>query len=150
MAQTLKLLLALTLLRAATVMAQPPDIVITHVTVIDGNGSAPQPDMTVIITGSRIAAVSPAAQQIFPAGAQIVDGRSRFLIPGLWDMHVHLMRPGRPETYFPLYIANGIIGGRDMGGELPLYEIQKINHEVGDGRRLGRRFVAAWPLVDGP
>ncbi|MGH8506542.1 MAG: amidohydrolase family protein [Stenotrophobium sp.] len=153
MAQRFRRLFLLALLATATALAQPPPatiLAITHVTVIDGSGSAPQLDMTVLIAGTRIAAVQPSSHTAAPSDAQIIDGNGRYLIPGLWDMHVHLMRPGRPETYFGLYIANGITGVRGMGGDLPLDEIQKIKREVADGTRLGPRFVAAGPLVDGP
>ncbi|MGH8460641.1 MAG: amidohydrolase family protein [Stenotrophobium sp.] len=153
MARLLSLLLVGGLLFPVVALAQPPPatiLAITHVWVIDGTGSAPQPDMAVLISGTRITAMAPTKNLAVPAGARIIDGTGRFLIPGLWDMHVHLMRPGRPQAYFALYIANGIIGVRDMGGDLPLDEIQIIKHEVADGTRLGPRFVAAGPLVDGP
>src|SRR5713226_3930751 len=65
-------------------------IALTHVTVIDGTGRPPQPDMTVIVRDGRIAAFGPSARASVPEGARVVDGAGRFLIPGLWDMHVHL------------------------------------------------------------
>ncbi|NGY06230.1 amidohydrolase family protein [Solimonas terrae] len=141
--------LTLAALPALAAFAQPAALAITHVTVIDGRGG-PQTDMSVLLQGGRIAAVTPAKTLHLLAGTQLVDGRGRFLIPGLWDMHVHLMRPGRVETYFPLLIANGITGVRDMGGELPLAEIGRLKREVEDGTRLGPHLFAAGPLVDGP
>ena len=53
-------------------------------TLIDGTGAAAQPDTTVVVTGNRITAVGRNAA--VPAGAQVVDGTGKFLIPGLWDM----------------------------------------------------------------
>src|ERR1700742_3852320 len=66
---------------------------ITHVTVIDGADSTPRLDQTVIVRGTRIISVSPAASAP-PSNARSVDGRGKFLIPGLWDMHVHTSIPG--------------------------------------------------------
>src|SRR5690242_9986565 len=76
-----------------TVQAQPVDaksIAFTHVTVIDMTTAAPQPDMTVIITGNRITALGKANKLRIPQGAQVIDATGKFLIPGLWDMHIHL------------------------------------------------------------
>ncbi|MBV8805781.1 MAG: hypothetical protein JO042_12055 [Sinobacteraceae bacterium] len=64
------------------------NIVIEHVTLIDGI-HAPQRDMTVAVEGERIAAVSPSAVGHAPKGRHI-DGRGRYLIPGLMDVHIHL------------------------------------------------------------
>ena len=64
-------------------------IIIDHVTVIDGLGSAPKPEMMVVIDGERIASVSPSALKENPAGRHI-DGRGKFLMPGLMDVHIHL------------------------------------------------------------
>lgn len=91
--------------------AQP--LIIQRVTVVDATGKAAQPGMTVVIDGSRIASVGPWKTAKFPKNAQVVDGHGKFLIPGLWDMHVH--NTANVQTY-PLYIANGVVGVRDMNG----------------------------------
>jgi imidazolonepropionase-like amidohydrolase len=64
--------------------------VLQHVTVVNP-GSPPMSDMTVLIIGSRIAAMGRADGITIPAGAQIIDGRGKFVIPGLMDMHHHLL-----------------------------------------------------------
>ncbi len=78
-------------------------IAITHVTVIDTTGGPPRRVVTVVVRDGRIEAVAPDA--VVPAGVQVVDGRGKFLIPGLWDMHVHLSltRAGA----LPLLVAHG-------------------------------------------
>ncbi len=63
--------------------------VIEHVTVVDGTGSANQPDMTVVVEGDRIASVMPSALA-HPSQGVRVDGRGKFLMPGLMDVHIHL------------------------------------------------------------
>jgi imidazolonepropionase-like amidohydrolase len=62
---------------------------IEHVTLIDGTGHAPQPDMTVTVDGDRIVAVSPSAVTPSPKGKRI-DARGKYLMPGLMDVHIHL------------------------------------------------------------
>src|SRR5688572_14553856 len=104
-----------------TLSAQRPTpgaiVAIDNVTTIDvatGNRAANQ---TVVVRGHRIVAVGPSATVRPPAGAQVVDGRGKFLIPGMWEMHGH---PGHnvPEKTLPLYVARGITGVRDMGSGL--------------------------------
>src|SRR5262245_39848974 len=85
-------------LTLACVSCQPaspriaPFLVITGVTVIDGTGAAPRPDMTVVVVGDRIQSVRRSDGAAVPQGARVVDGRGQFLIPGLWDMHTHLSK----------------------------------------------------------
>ncbi|MGZ3402531.1 MAG: amidohydrolase family protein [Phenylobacterium sp.] len=62
---------------------------IEHVTLIDGTGRAPQADMTVTVDGDRIATVTPSALAKAPKG-HVIDGRGKYLMPGLMDVHIHL------------------------------------------------------------
>ena len=73
--------------------AQTSPRVIRGVTLIDGNGGAPVENATVVIQGDRIAAVGDASL-LAPAGAEALDARGQYLIPGLMDMHVHLRGGG--------------------------------------------------------
>ena len=87
-----------------------------------------------------------------PAGARTIDAAGKFLIPGLWDMHVHTFFgtwvPGGKEVTLPLLIANGITGARDMGSELaPILEARAA---IAQHRLLGPRLVVAGPMLDGP
>ncbi|HWR52167.1 MAG TPA: amidohydrolase family protein, partial [Bryobacteraceae bacterium] len=120
---------------------------ITHVTVIDVEAGRAVPDMTVVVDGERIVSVGPAKKARVPLGAQIVDGRGKYLIPGLWDMHVHMMSsqppdpndPAPAEFYAPQFLANGITGVRSMFDNL------------GAMRKLtAPRVVASGPILDGP
>ncbi len=85
---------------------------IAHVTIVDVAGGRTIPDRTVTIAGRRIASVGDAAA-IARQGALVVDGRGKYLMPGLWDMHVHL-----DSADLPALVALGITGARDMGGDL--------------------------------
>ena len=91
--------------------ASPPpvdaDLVIDHVTLIDGTSAPPRTDMSVAVRGETIVFVAPTRQlRRLALDARRIDGRGKYLIPGLWDMHAHLY--GYDEHAFPLFLANGI------------------------------------------
>src|SRR5262245_14324139 len=96
-----------------------PALAIAHVAVIDPRDGAVGADRTVVIRGDRIVSVTGDAA---PAGARTIDATGKFLIPGLWDMHVHTYFgtwvPGGDEVTLPLFIASGVTGVRDMGSDL--------------------------------
>lgn len=121
-------------------------IVFTHVTVIDGRSATPRSDRTVVVSGSRIVAEGAAAATPVPAGARTIDGRGKYLIPGLWDMHVHTVTPGGDELLV-LYIANGVTGVRDMAGDWPT--LTAWRREIASGARIGPRIVASGPYLEG-
>jgi imidazolonepropionase-like amidohydrolase len=91
-------------------------LVISHITVIDATGRAAEPDMSVVIDGDRIVAVGPWKKIRPPKDALTLDGEGRFLIPGLWDMHVHGASDTRAPWSHLLFLANGVVGVRDMSG----------------------------------
>ncbi|HJQ25431.1 MAG TPA: amidohydrolase family protein [Blastocatellia bacterium] len=137
-------------LSQSTPDSQTPPIAITNVTVIDATGAAAQANMTVIVADRHIVTIGKAGKVRVPAGAQVVDGKNKFLIPGLWDMHVHAA--ANTSLYFPLFIANGVTGVRNMHTTVrnPLELTNRIRQEVAEGKLLGPRFVANGPIVDGP
>lgn len=132
---------------AATALA------LTHATVVDVERGALLRDQVIIVRGDRIVQVAPAAAARIPAGARRVDLRGQFVIPGLWDMHVHLaldsaLRTARDADvkrdatlrYFgSLFIANGVTGVRDLAGDAPT--LQRIDNSVRDGTRVGPRLL---------
>ncbi len=127
-------------------------IAITHVNVIDVTGSPTQNDRTVVIQGNRIVQVGKAGGIKLPRDAKIVEGQGKFLIPGLWDMHVHTIFgdwiPGGKEVSLPLFVANGITGIRDMGGDLDT--LLQWRSQTAAGTLLGPRMIIAGPMLDGP
>ncbi len=116
---------------------------IIHVTVIDMTGAAPRADQTVVIQGNRIASIGNGEP---PAGATIVDGRGKFLIPGLWDMHVHTTIPGG-EGLLAMFIANGVTGVRDMNDSFPV--VSGWRSRIAAGSLMGPRIVASGPYLEG-
>jgi imidazolonepropionase-like amidohydrolase len=140
----------------ATTRTRAPSaqIVITHVTVINPGTSSVQTDSTVVITGEHITAVFGAASGGGhfqpPKNARVFDGTGRYLIPGLWDMHVHSAFgdwfPGGREIILPLFVANGVTGVRDMGGDVPvLFAWRK---QIAAGEIVGPRMVISGPMLD--
>jgi imidazolonepropionase-like amidohydrolase len=148
-------------------------IVVEHVTLIDGTGAPPQADMTVVIADGRFAAVVPAA--LDPDGgralagrpgaesARHLDGRGRFLIPGLMDMHVHLQggvtvtpeglrkagfdrRAG--EAALASYLYAGVTSLYDSGNEPDF--IFGLRDDERAGRIASPRIFAAGGIVTYP
>ena len=87
-------------------------LVISHVTVIDASGAPPLPNRTVVIADHRISSISEAGAAL-PEHARVIDASGKFLIPGLWDMHVHWY----DKDYLSLFLVNGVTGIRIMWGE---------------------------------
>jgi hypothetical protein len=121
-------------------------LAITHVTIVDGTSPTPRADQTVLIRGNRIVAVGPASSTRLPASARTIDGEGKFLIPGLWDMHVHTVVPAGREV-LRLYVANGVLGLRDMASEWN--ELKQWRREIAAGTLVGPRIIAAGPYIEG-
>jgi tetratricopeptide (TPR) repeat protein len=117
-------------------------LVFTHVTIVDTSGGPNQIDMTVFITGDRITAVEKTGKARAPRGAQVIDAAGKFLIPGLWDMHVHWY----DTRYLPLFIANGVTGVRQMWGSPVHFQWRD---EISKGLLLGPRQAIAGIPIDG-
>lgn len=127
-------------------------LAITNVTLIDGTGAPPRSGMTVVFQSGRIAAIGAARDVEIPVDARRVDGAGKFLIPGLWDMHVHLAN--QPDSRLtlqimaPLFVANGIVGVRDMGSDFDV--VQDLRAKIATGTILGPRIISPGPMIDGP
>jgi len=120
--------------------AASPQLVLTHVSVIDSTANAVRPDQSVVIVNGRIAAIGPSARIKLPKDARIVDGQGKFLIPGLWDMHVHIAGLNADPAWskqvlLPLLLANGVTGVRDMGGDLD--SLLSWKREIENGTLVG-------------
>jgi imidazolonepropionase-like amidohydrolase len=122
----------------------PGGVAITHVSVIDATGAAPRLDQTVLIQGERIAAVGPSGSVRVPRGAEVVDARGKYLIPGLWDAHVHLSYAG--ECVLPLFVASGVTSVRDLGSRMD--EIKAWRERMDAGELVGPRIKTAGPNLE--
>jgi imidazolonepropionase-like amidohydrolase len=147
--------IALCLLLASFAIAQhapaPAPIVINHVTVINPGASSVRADQAVVILGDRITAVFDAGKFHPAKNARVIEGKGQYLIPGLWDMHVHSAFgdwfPGGRDIILPLLIANGVTGVRDMGGDLPV--LMEWRKQITAGQIIGPRMVMSGPMLDG-
>lgn len=114
-------------------------LVIQNVTVIDATGADALPGMSVRIENGQIAAIKKKIK--VKKGAEKIDGTGKFLIPGLWDMHVHI---SAPEVFFPLLVANGITGVREMFTGVPIRTIREWSMRANVPR------IYAPGFIDGP
>ena len=124
---------------------RPPSkkLAITHVTLIDGTGSAPKRNASVYVEEGRITRIdtSGAAPKPEP-GMDVLDGSGKFLIPGLWDMHAHYEQ----VEWGPIYLAAGVTTVRDCGNEFDY--ITTVRDAIQSGRGIGPRLLVAG-IVDG-
>ena len=119
-------------------------IAVEGVSVIDVTSGKVIAGQTVIVKDQRITEVGPAAKASIPGDATKVDGTGKFLIPGLWDMHVHFAS----ADYAPLFVANGVVGVRDMHAHLP-FMLLPLRKSVAEGKRIGPKILTAISMVDG-
>jgi hypothetical protein len=133
---------------------EPGLLAITRVDVVDVRSGTLVEDRTVVIESGRIRSIEAGAPA--PDGARVIDGEGRVLIPGLWDMHVHLRNPLAPTLLMPQFIANGVTGVRDMGGDCEepsetatcIEQLREWNDRVETGELAGPRILAisSFPL----
>lgn len=116
---------------------------IAGVTVINPRQGSVAQNKTVLVRNGRIEAIHPASAAV-PRRANVIDGRGKFLIPGLWDAHVHLGKLG--PNALSLFIANGVTGVRDMGSNLA--ELKTWRSEIESGSRVGPRMMISGPMIE--
>ncbi|WKZ79757.1 MAG: amidohydrolase family protein [Fimbriimonadaceae bacterium] len=115
----------------------------THVNVVPMNGEEVHLDQTVIVSGDRIVQWGPAASLALPDGATVIDGKGKYLLPGLSDMHAHI---APNENDLALFIANGVTFVRNMSGE-PLH--LNFQRRIASGDLLGPTIHTTGPIIDG-
>ncbi len=125
----------------------PSKIAITHVTVIDVRAGTIAQDMTVLIVGDRISAVRAAKEKerLPTKEIEVIDGRGKYLIPGLWDMHAH---SDGDDRALHLLIAYGITGIRDMAGDAA--KLADARRRITSRELTGPRLVFSGPMLEGP
>src|SRR5688500_6550596 len=141
--------------RQPYVSVSEPVVALTNVTVIDGTGSAPKPNQTVVIQNGRIAEVGPSASVKAPAGARTMDLAGSTVIPGLVGMHDHLFytaaggRAAQMSFTGPrLYLGSGVTTICTTGGRAPYAEIN-TKESIDSGRTPGPRVHLTAPYITG-
>ena len=122
-------------------------IAFEDVSVVDVREGITSDGMTVVVQGNRIVAVEPTSGVRLAEGVQRVSASGMYIIPGLWDMHVHAMDEDTHELFAKLFVANGITGIREMWGSLDVAALWRTVVETGDV--VLPRFLIAGNLIDG-
>lgn len=117
-------------------------IALVGATLIDGTGAPPVRDATVIVANGAIVRAGPRSSTAVPRGARTIDVAGKTIMPGLWDMHTHVMQ----MEWAPVYLAAGVTTVRDMGNNE--YFIVPFRDAIAAHRTLGPRVLVAG-LVDG-
>lgn len=117
-------------------------VVITGVTTIDVVTGAHQVDVSVMTQGDKITAI--ARNLKIPGKATRIDGKGKFLIPGLWDMHSH--HQGSGVDALDLFVAKGVVGTRDMGADADF--ILPLRERIRSGALLGPEIILSGPMLD--
>ncbi len=122
---------------------QPPKkgIAITNVTLFDSKSKSNRKDMTVLVKGNFILSVSPSSKMKVPDGFDVIEGEGKTLLPGLFDMHIHL---GDEDGVMNL--AAGVTSVRDMGNSKDLVSLEKKYNE---NTLIGPRIPIKSKLMDG-
>lgn len=143
--------------RQQLVRVEAPLVALLHVRVIDGTGSVPQDDQTIVISDGKIKSVGPSAAASVPAGAKMLDLTGYTVLPGLVGMHDHLFFPqgGSPPIYsdmgisFPrLYLALGVTTIRTTGSVAPFTDLE-IKRLIDSGRMFGPKIFVTAPYLEG-
>ncbi len=161
----MRVLLALFALALAVPAAadERPTLALVGGQVIDGFGGPPIRDGVVLIAGERIVAVGPRAEVPVPAGTTVVSTEGMSVLPGLMDMHVHLMLLGHADyrhwdtTYMSRFrdeimpiaarqlLMSGVTTVRDLGA--PLEEILHVKRRIERGEIPGPRLFVSGPFI---
>jgi cytosine/adenosine deaminase-related metal-dependent hydrolase len=135
-----------------------PVIVLAHVELIDGTGSAPQADQSVLIDHGKITAVGATASVAVPSGAKVIDATGKTVIPGIVGMHEHIFYPSTADgpltaveqfySFPPLYLASGVTTARTTGSMDPYGDLA-VKEYVDSGKILGPNFHLTTPYLEG-
>jgi imidazolonepropionase-like amidohydrolase len=143
--------------RQQFIRVEAPVVALAHVRVIDGTGSAPRDDQTIIIVDNKVKYVGPSTTEAVPSNAQVVDLKGYTVLPGLVGMHNHMFFPqgGSPPMYsnmsssFPrLYLALGVTTIRTTGSVAPDIDLE-IKKLIDSGRMIGPRMHVTAPYLEG-
>jgi len=118
-------------------------VLIINVNVVDVENGVVLKNMHVLIKDSLIADVG--QKKNLPAADTVIDGKGKYLIPGLWDMHTHVFAP---DQVFPLLVANGITGIRDMFDDIR--DVNQWRSRMRKDSLLNIDLFVSGPIVDGP
>ena len=147
-----RLLLAAALMISA-VPIEAQTVTIDNVTIVDVTHGKLQQHQTIVVEGKRIARIEKSSKATHTAAT--LDGTGMFVIPGLWDMHVHAYFTNdtarfhsTSEVMLPLFIVNGVTGVRDLGSNLEA--TLGARDSIAAHQLIGPRMMVSGPMLDGP
>ena len=132
-------------------------------TLIDGYGGTPLQNSVIIIEDKRISAVGELGALEVPEGAEVISTEGMSVIPGLWDMHVHLMITGHADyghwdkTYPSRFrneimpasakqlLLSGVTSARDLGA--PLEDILAVKKAINNEKIPGPTLYVSGPFI---
>ncbi len=109
-------------------------------------------NQTILVNGTRIAEIGPANKALIPEKAKIIEGKGAYLMPGLADMHVHILRDKWPVSQLNLYLANGVTTIRSLGSTADEKDHKTVvdwSNQTLKGRRVGPNICATCPPIIG-
>jgi hypothetical protein len=117
-----------------------------HISIVDVNKGNILKNQSIFISGNRIKSIS--SRQVRKSKYAVYDCTGKYVIPGLWDMHIHDAGDDSSNRYeyTPLFLVNGITGIRDMWGS---EDMLKLKNDVDSGRFTGPRMVIGSPIIEG-
>ena len=141
---------------AAFVAYDQPVLLFDHVQLVDGTGARPQRDMAVLVQNGRIAAIGRSGRVRAPAGATVIDGRGKTLLPGFVMVHEHMFYPSPkggeyseyPYSFSRLYLAGGTTTMRTGGSMAPYGDIN-VARAIAKGEQIGPDIDATSPYLEG-
>ncbi len=117
------------------------DLLIRDVAIVDVAAGRTKAPLSILIRGGKITAIGAALHA--PASVRVIEGRGKFVIPGLWDMHVHLTA----REQLPVYVKYGVTGVRDMGSDYD--HVNLWRGEIEKRNLLGPHIETCGPALDG-
>jgi imidazolonepropionase-like amidohydrolase len=121
-------------------------LAIVGATVVDVNGKSNIQDAVVLIEGNQIKAVGPRSKVRLPRGAEVIDARGKYLIPGLIDTHTHSAYDGKDSWLSPRFLSSGITTVLDTGSLPPVYDLKR---RIAIGELQGPRMLVCGQMISG-
>ena len=127
------------------------EIAITNVNVVDMRSGTVSHKLLVLVQNGRIKSIAHVGLIGQSSHLRVINATGKYMIPGLWDMHVHSAFATAPawteQILMPLYLANGITGIRDMGGDMTV--LQQRKRRIDRGELAGPHMFIGGPFLDG-
>lgn len=142
----MKQLTILCLALMTSLQVQAETIAIVNVNVIPMSSERVTAGQTVIVEDGIIRSIENVDAVAVPAGATVIDGTDRYLMPGLAEMHAHVTGTATSERLFKLFLANGVTTIRGMLGRPSHLELRT---ELATGRVTGPRLITSGPSFNG-